>query len=232
MRWNTTSSPACLAIIGIDWMPDEPVPIDADALAGEVDALVRPAAREVRLAGEAIGALDVELLGHRQAARGHHVGDGRRSRRRRSVVTVHRDAPSSQRRRSDTRREADVLAQVVLVGDVLQVAQDLRLRGVLLRPRPLRLQLGVEASTCSRSSGCRSGRRGSGSSTTCRRRRRPTRARRRTARAGAAGTAGAGRRTRHRRRRRRRSRWIPLATPSRADAPSLAAAAIRSPRRS
>ena len=27
VRWNTTSSAACWAMIGIDWMPDEPVPM-------------------------------------------------------------------------------------------------------------------------------------------------------------------------------------------------------------
>ena len=27
VRWNTTSSAACLAITGIDWMPDDPVPM-------------------------------------------------------------------------------------------------------------------------------------------------------------------------------------------------------------
>jgi hypothetical protein len=29
VRWNTVSSDACSAKIGIDWMPDEPVPITA-----------------------------------------------------------------------------------------------------------------------------------------------------------------------------------------------------------
>jgi hypothetical protein len=32
VRWNTVSSDACDAMIGIDWMPDEPVPITATRL--------------------------------------------------------------------------------------------------------------------------------------------------------------------------------------------------------
>ena len=32
VRWNTVSSAACSAISGIDWMPDEPVPMTATRL--------------------------------------------------------------------------------------------------------------------------------------------------------------------------------------------------------
>ena len=32
VRWNTTSSPACSAISGIAWIPDDPVPITATRL--------------------------------------------------------------------------------------------------------------------------------------------------------------------------------------------------------
>ncbi len=46
---------------------------DRDSLPREVDAFVRPTAGEVHLAAEAIGTLDVDLLGHRQAAGRHHV---------------------------------------------------------------------------------------------------------------------------------------------------------------
>ena len=46
-------------MIGIDWIADEPVPIDADALAGEVDALVRPAAGVVGRAFERVAAREV-----------------------------------------------------------------------------------------------------------------------------------------------------------------------------
>ena len=45
---------------------------DRNALAGEVDALVRPAAGEVDLALETLGAGDVGRLRQRQAAGGHH----------------------------------------------------------------------------------------------------------------------------------------------------------------
>ena len=46
---------------------------DGDALAREVDALVRPAAGEVHVARERVGAGDVDLLRHRQAAGRHDV---------------------------------------------------------------------------------------------------------------------------------------------------------------
>ena len=32
VRWKTVSSRACSAMIGIDWMPDEPVPMTATRL--------------------------------------------------------------------------------------------------------------------------------------------------------------------------------------------------------
>jgi hypothetical protein len=32
VRWKTVSSAACAAISGIDWMPDEPVPMTATRL--------------------------------------------------------------------------------------------------------------------------------------------------------------------------------------------------------
>ena len=112
--------------------------------------------------------------------------------------------------RVDPGGEPDVATQVVLVGDVLGVAQDLGLGGVLLRPLPLLSGARGRSCTSSRRSGCRSGRRDSGSSTTCRRRRRRSRARRRRTRLAAAGTAGTCRRTRRRRSPRRRRCWCSL----------------------
>ena len=44
----------------------------------------------------------------------------------------------------DRRLEPDVAAEVVPIGDVLEVAQDLGLGGVLLRPLPLAFEFGVE----------------------------------------------------------------------------------------
>src|SRR5262249_23820231 len=115
-----------------------------DALPGEVDAFVRPARRVVRLAAEAVDALDVDRLRQGKAAARHDVEaapDG--------VAAVGADAPPARvggpGRRLRPRREADVASEVVPVGDVSQVAQDLRLRRVALRPVPRPLELRVEA---------------------------------------------------------------------------------------
>src|SRR5262249_37399531 len=45
----------------------------------------------------------------------------------------------------DAGRETDVAPEVVLVGDVAQIAENLGLRRVPLRPLPLGLELGIEA---------------------------------------------------------------------------------------
>ena len=58
-----------------------------------------------------------------------------------SVVTDQRSLGLVERRLDDARAEPDVAAQVEAVGDVLEVAQDLGLGGVALRPRPLLLEL-------------------------------------------------------------------------------------------
>ncbi len=114
------------------------------SFSGEVDLVVRPAAGVVRLAREAIGALDVRCLRQREAAGGHDVepaadlvaGIRAHAPERRGVV------PSGGR---DPRGEPNVAAEIVLVGDVAEVAEDLGLRRVSLRPLPLALQLRVEA---------------------------------------------------------------------------------------
>ena len=117
---------------------------DRDPLAGEVDALVRPAAGEVDRPGETSGPFDVRRLRHRQAAGGHDVVPAPHL-----PVAVGRDHPLFRRlvpaSRGDGGRELDVRAQLVAVGHEPQVVQDLRLGGVLLRPGPLLLQLRVEA---------------------------------------------------------------------------------------
>jgi hypothetical protein len=148
----------------------------ADPLAGQVHAPVRPAAGEVHLAAEPVGAGDVEVLGHRQAARGHHVvarGQPRSG--------VGADAPEPgrlvPRGLGDPGAEPDVAAQVVALGHELQVAQDLRLGGVLLRPGPGRLELGVEPEGVVGGGDVAARARGSGSSTRCRPRRPRSRAR-------------------------------------------------------
>ena len=64
---------AWAAISGIDWIADEPVPITATRLPVRSTPSMRPAAGEVHLASKAIGASDVDFLGHRQATRCHHM---------------------------------------------------------------------------------------------------------------------------------------------------------------
>ena len=144
VRWNTVS---CRGLRG-----DERDGLharragadDRDSLAGEVDALVRPAAGEVDLACEPIGTLDVDLLGHRQAAGGHDVEAAGEVVARVGVQPPERGrvVPHGS---GDARREVDVAPQVVPLGDELEVSQDLGLGGVLLGPRPLALELGIEA---------------------------------------------------------------------------------------
>ena len=117
---------------------------DPDALAGEVDPLVRPPSGEVHLATEVARTLDVGILHHRQAAGRHHVvATGRR----RAVIGA--DLPQCRvvvpGRAVDARREPHVAPQVVLVGDEAEVAEDLRLCGVALGPLPLFVELRVPA---------------------------------------------------------------------------------------
>ena len=114
------------------------------ALAGEVHALVGPVVRVIDLAAETAGTLDVDRFRQRQAAGGHHVeaaGD--------FVARAGTDVPAPGRGipggSLDAGGEADVPAQIVLVGHVVGVGEDLGLRGVLLRPLPLALELRVEA---------------------------------------------------------------------------------------
>src|SRR5216684_875209 len=130
-------------MIGMDWMPDEPVPITATRLPHEGVDFTGPAVRVVSLASEAIGALDVDRLRQGQAATGHHEKP--------AVDLVTRagtDVPAAglyiPGRLLHAGCEADVLAQVVLVGHVIGVGENLRLGGVFLGPLPFPLQLRVE----------------------------------------------------------------------------------------
>ncbi len=116
---------------------------DRDALAGEVDALVRPLARQVGLAGESLRAGDVGVLRHRERAGRHHVVTGSDL-----VAGGGVDVPTRcvlvPDGAVDGGLEPDVTAQVVAVGDVVEVAQDLGLGRVLLRPLPLLFEFRVE----------------------------------------------------------------------------------------
>ena len=112
----------------------------ADALAGEIDRLMRPVAGVIDLALKTIEALD---LGHpcvRQAAGGEHdefCGHG--------LAVGERDRPQVgaliELRAFDDGVELDVGAETKTVGDVVGVFQNLRLRRVALAPVPFLLQL-------------------------------------------------------------------------------------------
>ena len=114
-----------------------------NTLAGEIHTLVRPTTGEIHLAGEPVGAFDVGALRQRQTSRGHHVMAARDLLALSGTHTPPRCSlvPHC---RLDPGVEVDAAPQVVLVGDELEVPQDLRLCGVLLGPGPLRFELGVE----------------------------------------------------------------------------------------
>ena len=73
VRWNTVSCAACSAISGIDWMPDDPVPITATRLPAKFDLVMRPAAGEIDLALEVLDAVDLRRLRRGEAAGRHDV---------------------------------------------------------------------------------------------------------------------------------------------------------------
>ena len=115
-----------------------------DTSAGEVDAVVGPATGEVDVTAEPVHPGDVRRLRHGQAAAGHDVpaaGDGL------AGVGGHRPpvTPVVPVGGGDAGTEHDVATEVVAVGHVPQIGQDLRLGRVLLGPGPLGLELGVEA---------------------------------------------------------------------------------------
>ncbi len=111
-----------------------------DPQAAEVDALVRPLGGVVPAAAERLKPGDVGPLHRRQVPDGEHAGASRHplaapgGQRPGAGVVVEHGA-------GDGRAERDIAAQVEAVGDVLEVAQDLGLRGVALRPPPLGQQL-------------------------------------------------------------------------------------------
>ena len=113
---------------------------DGDALASEIDRLVGPSARVVRLARETLDALDRRPARDGQAA-GRHDQEARRS----SGAPVGPHLPAVvllvEGGAGDAGLERNVPAQVEAIGHVVQVAQDLRLSGVALAPVPLLLKL-------------------------------------------------------------------------------------------
>src|SRR5713101_5644554 len=110
VRWKTTSWAACLAMIGIDWMAEEPVPMYPDPLTGEVDPFVRPVPGVIPRALEGLEALDLGHLRVGQAARGHDA-----ELRRHAVAAVGLDRPPVrglvEEGRGHSRLELNVAAQ-------------------------------------------------------------------------------------------------------------------------
>ena len=131
----------------------------ANPLAGEIDALFGVAAGVAQLALEGVDALDVGDIGRRQTAHrgyevlgGNQIGVGTGG----SVVVVDvvyrgsaADVPAAgvvvEGRLGDLGVELDVPIQVVALGHVLGVAEDLGLARISLGPLPLLLQFGIEA---------------------------------------------------------------------------------------
>jgi hypothetical protein len=134
---------ARLGDFGDDLQPGGARADDADALAGQVDGRVRPAARAVDLALEVLLARELVLLRDGDVAA---AGDDEA--RGAGPAVVGADGPDLRGvvplDGRDARVEAEVLAHVELVRTPLEVAQDLRLRGEALAPAPLSLQLGGE----------------------------------------------------------------------------------------
>ena len=135
MRWKTVRRSTSGAIAGITWIADAPVPIDADALAAQVDRVV-PARRVHRRTGERLDARDVGQLGLAEdAGRADHVAGA-------DLLAVGGvDAPDVrllvERRADDLRVQADAVAHAVLVHAVLRVCLELA-PGAYTRDQSLR----------------------------------------------------------------------------------------------
>ncbi len=116
---------------------------DADALAREVDRLLRPLAAVQDAALEAFLARIVRAFRRRELPHAEDETTGGPD-----SAVFRGDGPAAVvlviDRRLHPRVEADVSTQVEPVGDMLDVAQDLRLRRVALAPAPFLLELGRE----------------------------------------------------------------------------------------
>ncbi|KIU01384.1 hypothetical protein QU38_01910, partial [Staphylococcus aureus] len=98
---------------------------------------------EVDLALEIFDAVDLRRLRRRQAAGRHDVVAARDI-----GAVIGRDQPARRRiipgRLRHLGAEPDIATQVVAVGNEAEIAQDLRLGGVFLRPGPRSIELGIE----------------------------------------------------------------------------------------
>src|SRR5260370_147209 len=108
--------------------------------ARDIHALMRPLAGVVPLPFERLEAWDLGHIGRGQAADG-----GNQKPRRHRLAGLGGHPPEISGSiilcPGDPRFEADVAVQVEAVGDVIEVAQNLRLPGVAFGPLPLSLQL-------------------------------------------------------------------------------------------
>jgi len=116
---------------------------DADPLAGQIDALARPARGVKDPAAEILLPRKAVLERGRQ-----HPRAGDQEARVEALPAIGRDQPAAavlvEVRRGDGRRKDQVAAQVQPVGDVVQPALDLGLVGETLRPAPALVEILVE----------------------------------------------------------------------------------------
>ena len=182
------------AMTGIDWIPDEPVPMTPTLrpLKSTPSWGQRPVWNDGPANESRPGMSGMRALERQPVAITQYLAAMCSPR---SVVTSQLRSGLVELRADDPRVELDAAAQVEEIGDVVQVREDLGLGRVALAPRPARRRSGRRSCTGSRSSRRRSARRDSDSSTTCRRRRSRPRSLAPTARACASRAARAGPRT-------------------------------------
>ena len=115
----------------------------ADALAGEIDAFVRPLAGVVPVALEVIAAGNVRHIGGREAADG-----GDQIFRREAPTVLRRDMPAVGSVVVVAARnggvEADITFEIELVGNEVEVAADFGMAGIALGPLPFLYDFFVE----------------------------------------------------------------------------------------
>src|SRR5262249_29980324 len=103
-----------------------------------------PSAGVIRRAAVPIESVEIRRLRERQTSRRHDVEAAEYL-----VAVVCANAPERCRvvpcSRFNACREPDVATQIILVGDVAEIAKNLRLRGISLGPLPFRLEFAVEA---------------------------------------------------------------------------------------
>ncbi len=109
------------------------------APAREVDAALGPRSRVVPVSREVVEAQEVGDVRHRQTTRRHD----QKARIDRALRRLHVPRPRRvvPRGRRDRALKSDVAQQIVTLGDVPHVREDLRLAGIAARPVPLLFEL-------------------------------------------------------------------------------------------